>query len=678
MARMDREIEQYRNLMEVPEHFEEGFGFKAVIGALFLGFLMVPGSIYMSLFIGAGLGPAARWVTVILFAEVAKRSMKSLKQQEIFILFYMTGIALGGGMQGGVMSGLLWNQYYVQSAAAVGMGVSPEIPWWFAPQPEVLAEIGSRTFFHMAWLGPVLFLVGMMIIERIDYFGLGYALYRITSHIEKLPFPMAPVGAMGVTALAESHDPSERWRWRCFSLGGVLGLMFGFIYVGVPALSQTLFGQTIQIIPIPWLDLTSSISKDTFMPAVPFNIVLDITFIISGMVLPFWAVVGGFVGLLFTWILNPLLFSNGVLTSWTEGMGVVDTMFSNQIDFYLSFGIGLAVAIFLVSLVPIIRSLLRMAFSRTPDDLSLDRPEKRGFIKELFHRNRERGDISIFIALVIYCFTTALYISICLILMPGNPETGEPRFPWAFFLIISLVYRPLIGYVNAKLEGIVGQNVQIPMFQQVVYILSGYQGAKIWFAPVPLTDHSIAVRGFREMELVGTRLTGIIKTELLTIPILLICSFLFAEVIFRLGKIPGEAYPYTLEVWRLNALGSALTHTATMEGSSPFMEALKPGAIGGGLAGGLIAFVLLSFLHLPTFLIYGAVRGMNQTVPGGIFFELLGALIGRFYLERKFGHQAYKKYVMVLAAGWAAGMGLIAMASVAIALIAKSTTTLGY
>ena len=103
----DKEIEQYRDLMSIPDRFESGFGLKSVLGALFLGFLMLPGSIYLSLVMGASLGPAARWVTVILFAEVARRSMKGLRQQEIFILFYMTGILLGGGIGGQLHGGMM-------------------------------------------------------------------------------------------------------------------------------------------------------------------------------------------------------------------------------------------------------------------------------------------------------------------------------------------------------------------------------------------------------------------------------------------------------------------------------------------------------------------------------------------------------------------------------------------
>ena len=86
----DKELKEYRDLLETPDHFEEGFDWKTVIGAIFIGFLMMPGSMYLQLVIGTGIGPAARWVTIILFAELAKRSYSELKQQEIFLLYYIS------------------------------------------------------------------------------------------------------------------------------------------------------------------------------------------------------------------------------------------------------------------------------------------------------------------------------------------------------------------------------------------------------------------------------------------------------------------------------------------------------------------------------------------------------------------------------------------------------------
>jgi hypothetical protein len=66
--------------------YEDGFTLKTVIGALFVGLIMAPGAIYLGLVAGSGLGSAAQWVTIVLFAEVARRSFIPLKKQEVYIL----------------------------------------------------------------------------------------------------------------------------------------------------------------------------------------------------------------------------------------------------------------------------------------------------------------------------------------------------------------------------------------------------------------------------------------------------------------------------------------------------------------------------------------------------------------------------------------------------------------
>ncbi|HAA01846.1 MAG TPA: peptide transporter, partial [Syntrophobacteraceae bacterium] len=211
----DKELKEYRDLLPPPAQFEEGFSWKSMVGALFIGFLMMPGSMYLGLVIGHGIGPAARWVTIILFAEMAKRSYTQLRQQEIFVLYYMAGAAMASPF-----SGLLWNQYLVQSEAARMLGLTPYIPEWVAPQPGSDSFL-ERTFFHRDWLVPILLMIGFELIQAVDHFGLGYALYRFTSDVEKLPFPMAPVGALGTMALAESAEKRETsWKWRVFSIGG--------------------------------------------------------------------------------------------------------------------------------------------------------------------------------------------------------------------------------------------------------------------------------------------------------------------------------------------------------------------------------------------------------------------------------------------------------------------------
>ena len=81
------DLESYRNLMGRPDNFREGFTYRTVIGAFFVGFIMMPGAIYMGLIAGVSLGSAAEWVTIILFSELARRSFSSLTRQEIYLIY---------------------------------------------------------------------------------------------------------------------------------------------------------------------------------------------------------------------------------------------------------------------------------------------------------------------------------------------------------------------------------------------------------------------------------------------------------------------------------------------------------------------------------------------------------------------------------------------------------------
>jgi len=649
----DKELKEYRDLLKPPDHFEEGFDWKTVVGAIFIGFLMMPGSMYLQLVIGSGIGPAARWVTIILFAEIARRAHTNLKQQEIFILYYMAGAALASPFQG-----LLWNQYLVQSDAAKMLGLTEFIPTWVAPgaDSESLVE---RTFLHRDWMIPILLLVGSQIIQRIDRFGLGYALYRLTSDVERLPFPMAPVGALGTMALAESSDEKEKgWKWRVFSIGAVIGLAFGAIYVLLPVVSGLIFTEPIRLIPIPWIELTRH--TEEVLPAVATGLQLDLGLVFIGMVLPFWAVIGGLIGLIITIILNPILWQQGILHRWHQGMGTVDTIFANNFDFYMSFGIGLGLAIGVIGVWSVIRSFGKNS------------PE-RGSLKDLFSPPSGRGDFNFWIAIGIYVFSTLSYVGLCMWLVPN--------FPWIFFLGYGFVYTPIISYITARMEGIAGQFVSLPLVREASFIAGakyfGYQGIEIWYAPIPIHNYGEATVGFREVELTGTSFRGIIKAEFIVFPVVMVSSLLFSQFIWRLAPIPSSAYPYAQELWHLQALNTLLMQTSTLEGNSLFFQALKASYVFSGLGLGLVMYMILSILGLPVLLIYGVVRGMGQSTPHGIVLEVAGALLGRYYFHKRYGSM-WRQYAPVLLAGFSCGMGLTGMFAMGFALILKSLSYMAY
>ncbi|WP_421901692.1 peptide transporter [Maridesulfovibrio sp.] len=650
----DKELQEYRDLLKTPTHFEEGFDWKTVVGAIFIGFLMMPGSMYLQLVIGQGIGPAARWVTIILFAEIAKRSYTELKQQEIFLLYYMAGAALASPF-----SGLLWQQYLVQSDAARMLGLTEFIPTWIAPQPGSDSLI-ERTFFHRDWLIPILLLVGAQIVQRIDHFGLGYALYRITSDVEKLPFPMAPVGALGTMALAESTEEKKAsWKWRVFSVGGVIGLAFGAIYVLLPAVSGLLFTEPIRIIPIPWVELTPYTEK--ILPAVATGIQFDLGLFFIGMVLPFWAVIGGLIGIIITFVANPVLYEHGILHRWHPGMETVETVFANNFDFYMSFSIGLGLAIGLIGIWYVVKSFRG------------EHAKHRESWSKLFEPPEGRGDINFWVSIAIYVFSTLAYVGMSLLLVPN--------FPWIFFLLYGFIYTPVISYITARMEGIAGQFVSLPLVREASFIAGakffGYQGIEIWYAPIPIHNYGEATVHFREIELTGTSIRGIIKAELVVFPVVMIASLLFSQFIWQLAPIPSSNYPYAQELWHLQALNTLLMQTSTLEGNSLFFQALSGPVVMGGISLGLVLYAILNSLGLPVLLVYGVVRGLGQSTPHGFILEVAGALIGRYFFQKKYGAM-WRQYAPVLLAGFSCGMGLTGMFAMGCTLILKSLGKMAY
>ncbi len=657
----DKELNEYRNIMKPPsaEGFEDGFNWKTVAGALFLGFLVNPATDYLSLVIGndASIGKAMKWVLVILFAEVAKRSFKHLKSQELYTLHYMAGAALADPF-----TGYLFKQFMAQSEYVQGLGLATELPRWAFPSAEQI-QLAGRTFFAKAWLPIIALTIFGVIVSRVDNYGLGYVLYRLASDVEKLPFPFAPVSAAGITALATDRRHSEPWRWRCFSIGGALGLIWGGIYICVPMITGALLPKRIELIPLVWIDFTPQVGR--LLPAVPFNLVLNFGAFLSGMIVPFWSVIGALIGLVFTWFANPILQDAGVLSTWQPDMGFIDTTFANHLDFYLSFGIGLTLAVtfskFVITGMSIVKSWVRP----TPRELNhvpgFTERFKEGW-RILVKGNVARGDFSIFGAVGIYLGSTFSWIILGAYLVDG--------YPWVIMTFYALVYTPLISYATAKLEGICGQAVAIPYLKQMTILLTGHKGVDIWFAPMPIQNLGPETVGFRVLELTGTKIISQIKTLLLTVPIIVTASFLTSELLWRMAPIPSAAYPYTELMWELQLRKRCLWLTSTLEGGSQLLESLHFEYALWGMGAGSVLFAALSSLGLPVMLVFGAVWGLNQSNPGAIFCTALGAFIGRFYFRRKY-KDMWLKFVTIILAGFGCGLGVTSMIAMAFNVITR-------
>jgi len=160
--------------------------------------------------------------------------------------------------------------------------------------------LASRTIFRKEWLPPIIMVIVTMVIGRLDNTILGYGLFKLASDIERLPFPMAPLGAQGILALSEEQEEEKQrdhdlnvdtnkptsWRWRVFAIGGAIGLTFGLLYVGCRCLRRLHVDAHVRP-AIPFEDWTPKTKG--ILPAVATGLSFDLGNLIVGMVLPYLA-----------------------------------------------------------------------------------------------------------------------------------------------------------------------------------------------------------------------------------------------------------------------------------------------------------------------------------------------------------------------------------------------------
>jgi hypothetical protein len=494
-------------------------------------------------------------------------------------------------------------------------------------------------------------------------------MYRITSDVEKLPFPLAPVQAQGVTALTDASEGQETWRWRVFSFGAMLGMGFAVVYLALPAISGAFLPEPLSIFPLPFKDLTGN--TEDFLPAMPVMLSFNLGLVLVGMVLPFSAMVGSFVGLVIVMVMNPVLYKAGVLTSWKPGVGAIATLNANFLDFYLSFGLGLMAAIAVIGIVHVLSGVVRK--NRDLDEMGAPRVNWRN----LFNPPAGRGDFPLWVAMAVYVFSTLSSIVIAVLLLRDAHASGlgssvTPVLVGVLFFY-GFVYTPLISYVAARMEGIVGMTVQVPFVREATFILTGYQGAAVWFAPFPAFNYGQQTLYFRTTELTGTKITSMIKSELFIFPIVLVTTILFSQFIWRIAPVPSSAFPYAEKYWDLAAYRQAVIFSSTLPGGQhgPFYDAMQPTVIVIGLGAALLIYMSLSWLGLPVLMTYGIIRGLDQATPDVILPQFLGALLGRYHFARRFGDK-WPLYRVVFFAGYGCGVGLIMMLALGLVFMSKS------
>jgi hypothetical protein len=657
--------------------YEEGWTSRTLIGLLFVAFVMLPGGLYLGLVSGTELQGASEWVTIVLFAEVARRSFMPLKRQEIYVLFYvasaLTGLNRDLGLSGGPIGDMIWNGYLHQAPQSTGTQIllhghlttiSKAIPAWVVPPEDSIVWV-QRTFFSKEWLIPMGLMLLGSILGRINWITGGYALFRLTSDVERLPFPMAPVQAAGATALSEAGSREESWRWRVFSIGAMIGLIFGFFYLGIPIFTGAILPQPLMLIKLPFIDLTQN--TEGILPGAATTLTGDLGAILVGFVLPYSMVLGSFISsLLSQLVANPILHHYGVLKTWHPGASAIFTKMATDLDIWMSVGIGLNIAVAVIG-ISMALSILGH-YTRRSGGAGLGAAMR----PRALAPPPGRGDFPWQWAVGGFILVQLAYLALGHKLVPG--------FPLWFLFFFALVYSPVMSYVSARMYGLTGRGVGLPYLREATFMKSGYRGIDIWFMPIPMNDVGWAAQQFREVELTGTKFTSIIKAEVWTLPVVLIASFVFWAFFWHTSAIPSSQFPYANMFWPMRVTYRVLWMSATVEGGGAvkqFLGAIRFWPILWSTVGGLLFYGAIAAARMPVLFFYGFVGGVGGMIHGAIS-NMIGAALGRYYFAKRFGVEEWHRYAPVLLAGFSCGMGLIAMVAIALGLITKSVNYLPF
>jgi len=630
--------------------FESGLTLKVFLGALFIGLLMMPGSIYLTLVSGQSGAGAAPWVAVILFTELARRSFSTARRQELYMLLGLTGAAVGSGMN---YRGFIWYSYFINTPQAASYEIADKIPFWVAPAKDSIA-IAERSLLHSDWFWPIAIFLIMQLLGTIRSISAGYFLFRLTADLERLPFPMAPISAQGATALAETTGRAETWRWRVFSIGSMAGLIWGFLYIGIPSLTGVMMSQPIQILKIPFIDFTPSI--EGFAPTGVFALSTDFGQILTGFVLPFPIIMSEFLTAIFSqFILNPqILYRFEVLHQWRPGLDVRGVGLFNGLDFWMSFGMGKSFSFAIVGLAASIPMLLQMRRKK----------QQSAGTRGSLSTPPGRGDFPLWLMGAFWLFGMGVFVWIV--------HWMVPNFPLAFLLGFAFLYTPLHSYINARTFGVLGRGLfDIPYIHETTFILSRYEEIDIWFVPLPDEDYGGGTQHWRVLELTGTTFTSDVAARLLIMPFLIVSGIVVWHFIWKIAPIPSSQYPYAQTWWPIWATNECLWKTSLRDGNSQMLQAIRGNYVAAGFTSSLTIYALLWIAKLPSMWFYGIVGGIGGD-PGSMIPRLLGAVIGRFYMIKRFGLKRWFMFNPVLAAGFSCGVGLVGMGTVAIAMVSKA------
>jgi hypothetical protein len=172
----------------------------------------------------------------------------------------------------------------------------------------------------------------------------------------------------------------------------------------------------------------------------------------------------------------------------------------------------------------------------------------------------------------------------------------------------------------------------------------------------------------------------VVKVELFMLPLMLTASFIFWAFFWHTSQIPSSQHPFASKVWPIRATFQAMFNAINRKhggydlGEGRDQLPAHRGGYGGRPADVRPVHACSSCRHSSS----TASSAASAAFPQDTLATFIGAWLGRSTFQKRFGLENWRMYTPVLLAGFCLRHGLIAMASIALALIAKSVNYLPF
>jgi len=633
-----------------------GLTARVPLAALFASVALMPVAIWVSLIGGAAGGLA--FTTILFFDFVLRGTGRRLSKQEI----YLMNVAISMAAYSVFFMQFVFRVYFSNSSEARAFGVTEYLPSWWVPRSSLIREQIIRSFFHPEWVTPIAAsIVTSVVLESLMFLPLGYLTYQLYVEIERLPFPLAMVSV----ELASTLGERETRKLRALVIGFIVAFVYALLaytpYIVGAAVGGA--GRIPTFIPIPYADWTSA-AESLGLHGALIGLSTDIFALLSGFIVPARYIVTMFLGSVAVWVVgNAVLLKNyrWMVPEWTPGLNIASTWQWTYFHVWSSVLLGLTFASAIAQILGV-----RKALSSVFAAFKAARPS-----------GAQAPPLSRLLAA--YFAGAIVWVALLAWLLPGMPMA-----PIAFLVVVwSLLYTLVdAGAVAAAGYGIGG----VPIREIVLISAANATGIPVrselgvgmWLAPMPSGTY-MSGTGWCTHFFVSKQLGIPLKDAVLTvlaigIPLSLMMSFIHVSIIWMMGPIPSQNYPWAMISWPISAIqqciiiarGTTLQSALLNPGSVPLLEA--------SLVLGLALQFAANAARIPFSLLIATVGA--STLPPFATTMIIGLLLYKILQKVTKGRIEEMKYALY--AGAIVGYGVCLSLLVAIAIMLRTPWLLPY